>query len=168
MLMMTMFVAGGIVVVVVGAAVVVVVAGSVVVGAAVVVVVAAKVVVVTGSVVVVLGNVVVGSGSVVVAVLIVELVVVVDVVTVEEVVVVAHGQLSVTAWPTAFFRQMSASLAVIPPPPLVSQMHSGVHTCEPTAACKMNKQSDAVGFSPLVIGWLQSPWAACAVPKEAA
>jgi hypothetical protein len=86
---------------------------------------------------------------------------VVEVVKVVEVVVeVGQGQLSVTPCPTAFFKQMSASLAVVPPAPLVSQTHSGVQVSEPTAVRRMNKQSEAVGLAPFVTGWPQSPLAA--------
>jgi hypothetical protein len=87
----------------------------------------------------------------------VELVVVLEVVTVvDEVVEVVsppHGQSSSTDCPTAFFRQVRASLAVgLPPLPLGSQMQTGLQVSEPTAARRMNRQSDAVGFVPLVTG----------------
>ena len=47
-----------------------------------------------------------------------------------------------------------------PPPPLVSQIQTGAQTCAPTAVLRMNKQSEAVGFDPVLTGWLQSPCAA--------
>jgi hypothetical protein len=94
-------------------------------------------------------------------------VVVVDVVTGIVVVVVVdvvpgHGQLRTTDWPTAFFRQMSASVAVTGSVPLGAQMHSGEQVCEPTAARRMNRQSLAVGLAPEVTGW-----AHCASAKPA-
>jgi hypothetical protein len=107
-----------------------------------------KVVVVVPSVVVVPpGMVVVVGGNV-------EIVVLVDVVTVvdEVVVVESHGQSSTTLWPTAFFKQTSASLAVVLFELLGSQTHAGVQVSEPTAVRKMNRQSEAVGFAPLVTG----------------
>jgi hypothetical protein len=108
-----------------------------------------KVVVVVPSVVVVPpGMVVVVVGGNV------EIVVLVDVVTVvdEVVVVESHGQSSTTLWPTAFFKQTSASLAVVLFELLGSQTHAGVQVSEPTAVRKMNRQSEAVGFAPLVTG----------------
>jgi hypothetical protein len=86
---------------------------------------------------------------------------VVEVVTVVEVVVeTEQGQFRLMLCPTAFFRQTSASLAVVPPAPLVSQIHAGVQTSEPTAVRRMNRQSEAVGLTPFVTGWPQSPLAA--------
>jgi len=109
--------------------------------------------------------VVVVTGTVVVVPpIVVDVVDVVDVVlvVVDEVVVVVtmHGQFSATSCPTAFFRQTSASLAVVLSSPLGSQTQVGEQTSEPTAVLRMNKQSEAVGLAPLVTGWLQSPCAA--------
>ena len=120
------------------------------------------VVVATTIVVVVTGTVVVVPPPPIVVVvttgIVVDVVDVLDVV-VDEVVVV-QGQASVTLCPTAFFRQVSASLAVIPARPLTLQIQSGVHVFEPTAVCKIYKQSEAVGPAPVLNGWLQSPCAA--------
>ena len=38
--------------------------------------------------------------------------------------------------PTAFFRQVRASVAVTPPAVFTSQIHVGLHACAPTAACQ--------------------------------
>jgi len=51
---------------------------------------------------------------------------------------------------------MSASLAVVPPPPLVLQMHSGSQVSEPTAARRMKRQSLALGSVPVVTGCEQT------------
>src|SRR5688572_25891797 len=78
------------------------------------------------------------------------------------------GHSSVTfGWPTATFRHTSASEAVMPPPPLVSQTHSGSQVAAPVAVRKTNKQSEALGVAPLLAGWPQSPWAADAEEAEA-
>jgi hypothetical protein len=114
-------------IVVVGNGSVVVGGGKVVVGCRVVV----------GGCVVVGGNVLVGATVVLVLV---------------EVVVMGHGQRSVTSSPTAFFRHVSASLAVVAPEASTSQMHAGSHVSAPTAARKMKRQSDAAGVSPVVTG----------------
>jgi hypothetical protein len=153
-------------VVVVVPPIVVVVPPIVVVVPPIVVVVPPIVVVVPPSVVVVPPIVVVVPPPIVVVVVpgtVVDVVVdeVVEVVNVVEVVVVTgQGQFSVTLWPTAFFKQMSASLAVVPPAPLVSHTHAGVHVDDPTAVRRMKRQSDAVGPAPFVTGWPLSPWAA--------
>ena len=99
------------------------------------------------------------GGSVVDVVLVVD---VVDVLVVDVVVVVSHGQSGKSGGglPTATFRQMSASVAETPPLASRSQMHSGVHVTDPTAAFRMNRQSVDVGVLPPVIGWPQSPCAA--------
>jgi len=87
-------------------------------------------------------------------------VMVVEVASVED---APHGHWKVTLWPTAFFRHTSASVAVVPPSPFVSQMHAGSQVSEPTAARKMNKQSLATGVAPLLSGWPQSASAANAL-----
>jgi hypothetical protein len=94
------------------------------------------------------------GGAVVVVVLVVgsKNVVVVTVVVVMVVEGDPHGHWNVTPWPTAFLRQISASVAVVPPPPLVSQMHAGSHVSEPSAARRMNRQSLATGIAPELEG----------------
>jgi hypothetical protein len=76
---------------------------------------------------------------------------------VDVVVELSHGQLSVTVCPTAFFRQISASVAVVGRVPFGAQIHSGEHCALPTATRRMERQSDAVGPTPFVTGWPQSP-----------
>jgi hypothetical protein len=76
-------------------------------------------------------------GTVGVVVVLVLTVIVVSVVTV---VPEPHGQLSVTDWPTAFFRHRRASLAVMLPLPSGLQMHVGSHVSDPTAAFR-NEQA---------------------------
>jgi hypothetical protein len=144
--------------VVVVAPVVVVVTGNVVVVGANVVVVPPIVVVVTGNVVVVPPIVVVVTGNVVVVPPVV-VVVTGNVVVVPPIVVVvvppphsAPTQFNCTSWPTAFFKQRSASLAVVSPSPFVLQMQAGSQTEDPTAVRKMNKQSLATGSSPSLTG----------------
>ena len=137
--------------------VVVVVEGPVVVGDPVVVVVTSVVVVgptvveVGAPVVVVEPRVVEVTGTVVVLLLVVE-----ELVVVEEVLVVVEphgaGHWSCTACPTAFFKQSSASLAVMVLGGFGSQTHGGVQVSDPTAARKMKRQSEAVGVAPLVTG----------------
>jgi hypothetical protein len=78
-------------------------------------------------------------------------------------VVVVSGQLGQpigSVWSVTPFRQWSASRAVMRASPPRSQMHAGSHVYEPTAARKISKQSDAVGFAPGLPGWPQSPRAA--------
>jgi hypothetical protein len=53
------------------------------------------------------------------------------------VVVPAHGHASATSWPSARFRQSSASLAVVGSEPLGAHMHAGAHVSEPSAARRM-------------------------------
>jgi len=76
------------------------------------------------------------------------------------VVVVPHGHDRAGDCPTAAARQISASVAAIGRLPLGAQMHSGLHDASPTDACRMWRQSVAVGPAPFVTGWLQSPKAA--------
>jgi hypothetical protein len=77
------------------------------------------------------------------------------VVTVVEPIVVLtpkHGQSSVTSWPTAFFKQMSASVAVVGSDPFGAQIHGGRQISECTAVRRMKRQSLAVGLAPFVTG----------------
>ncbi len=78
------------------------------------------------------------------------------------VVAIGQGQSSTTAWPTTNFRQTKASVAVVDPLPLASQMHDGSHTALPMEARKIKRQSVAVGAAPLLTAWAQSPLAAIA------
>jgi hypothetical protein len=64
-------------------------------------------------------------------------VVVVVMVVVVVVAVQPVPQLSVTLWPTAFLRHVSASVAVTPPAAFTSQVHSGLHVCAPTAVFRI-------------------------------
>jgi hypothetical protein len=82
-------------------------------------------------------------------VLVLEVVVVIDVVDV--VLVPVQGQLSSTGWPTLFFRHRSASTALMLPLPSGSHAQAG-QTTRPTADLRMNRQSDAVGAAPLLMG----------------
>ena len=105
-------------------------------------------------VVVVVLVVVVGINEVVVVSTVVVVVSDVVVVNIVDVVVVggSHGQSKETGVPTAAFRHTRESVAVIGRLPLGAQMHSGVQVAAPTAALRMNKQSDATGPSPLLSG----------------
>jgi hypothetical protein len=112
-----------------------------------------EVVVVGASVLVVVdGNVVV-----VTLVVVVPPSVVVVVVPPRVVVVPSHGQLSETSVPTTNCRQPSASVAVIPPEPVVSQLHSGSQLSRLTPTRRMKRQSVATGALPTVSGCAQSP-----------
>ena len=73
-------------------------------------------------------------------------------IVVDVVVETEHGQFSVTAWPTAFFRHTRESVAVVGKLPFGAQMQAGSHVADPTAARKMNRQSLAVGADPVVTG----------------
>jgi len=77
---------------------------------------------------------------------VVELVELVEVVDVD--VVVPQGQFSSIMAPTATFKQMSASDAVVSPLPDGSQMQSGVQGSRPTATRRIYKQSVATGLAP--------------------
>jgi len=171
-------VTGNVVVVAAGLVVVttidVVVTPDVVVVAAIVVVVAPRVVVtggsvvVTGTVVVVAPGAVVVTGSVVVVapptvVVTGRIVVTGALVVVDGDVVVVDGQSQASVplgFDTATSRQRSASEALVDELPSVSQMHSGVQVSLPIDARRMNRQSLATGFVPLVNGWPQSRCAA--------
>src|SRR3990167_5398336 len=59
-----------------------------------------------------------------------------------------QGQFSVKVPLTATRRQRSASEAFGGSVPETAQMHSGRHCTEPTAARRMNRQSDASGLAP--------------------
>ena len=78
--------------------------------------------------------------------------VVVVVVAFGSVVVVTPQQSSGAFMPTARWTQLRASVAVIEPSPEGSQMHAGSQVAEPIAACRMNRQSKAVGEAPSVLG----------------
>jgi hypothetical protein len=71
------------------------------------------------------------------------------------VVVDTQGQSRETELPTEAFRQVSASVVVIASSPVGS--HTQPQVCRPSAACRMNRQSVAVGIEPLLTGWAQGP-----------
>src|SRR6185369_16518172 len=66
----------------------------------------------------------------------------------------AGGQFSVTGWPTAFFRMISASAVVVPPALFTSQAHSLVSQLVgwPTADFKTSSASPVVGLAPVDSG----------------
>lgn len=64
-----------------------------------------------------------------------------------------HGQFKLTPdVPTAALRQIEASVALGGNCPDGAHVHSGEHVCNPTAALRMKRQSDAIGTGPELRG----------------